>query len=249
MVIIRALAAAAIFTVAIIAGTPAVAECNGNYPSTCTPVAPKEPPETAAESEKASKPLQINSRYRARTAKARSERSAQTQRKRFAKRSGSKTVLALRSRRAKAVATRSRERTKAAEFATEDDAQVTPLPPVRSLRAPRRALASLDASASTGEAPDLTATEPLQPQPVVTVPIAKTVEQARPVPASVPAAGPAPIPGPAPVPVRTTSQDELNEIDLAAAGSPEPADQSWMRTLILAFGGLLAVGSALRLFL
>ena len=41
----------------------------------------------------------------------------------------------------------------------------------------------------------------------------------------------------------------MNEIDLAAAANPDAADQSWMRTLVLAFGGLLAVGSALRLFL
>jgi hypothetical protein len=51
------------------------------------------------------------------------------------------------------------------------------------------------------------------------------------------------------MPVRTVSQSEVNEIDLAAAAGPESADQSWMRTLVLAFGGVLAVGSALRLLL
>lgn len=47
--------------------------------------------------------------------------------------------------------------------------------------------------------------------------------------------------------VRIASQSEVNEIDLAAGSAP--ADVSWMRRLFIALGGLLAVGSAVRLFM
>jgi hypothetical protein len=46
-------------------------------------------------------------------------------------------------------------------------------------------------------------------------------------------------------PVRVASQDEVNEMDLAAAKSAI-TDSFWLRGLFLALGGLLAVGSALR---
>jgi len=48
--------------------------------------------------------------------------------------------------------------------------------------------------------------------------------------------------------VQVASQNEVNEPDLAA---PEPAasDHSWLRGLFLVFGGILALGSALRLLL
>lgn len=244
MLTMRAMAAVAIFTGAIIAAMPAAAQCNQNYTWTCTPVPYKDPPEPGAESEKTSKPLQINSRRPAARKAARAERSAQTQRKRFGKRSGPERTLSVRQRRAKAVAARARARVRPPIVAEDDLEESPPLPPVRRFAEPRRMLTSADPGASTGEATDLNAaTDVLQPQSVTTVPVAGSLaspaEPARPDPAA----------GPAPIPVRTVSQSEVNEIDLAVAAGPESADQSWMRTLVLAFGGVLAVGSALRLLL
>jgi hypothetical protein len=243
MLTIRAMAAiAAIFAGAIMVAAPALAACDSIYSQTCQPIPSVDPPEAAAEPEKASKPLQINRRHA--TRKAARERTAQVQRKRFGKKAGTQRVLTLRQKRATALAAKSRERVKPAAILAEDEVQDSPpLPPARSVRAPRRTVASADPSASSGEATDLNAaTDVLRAQPVVTVPVANPVEQARP--------APAPAAGPAPIPVPTVSQSEVNEIDLAAAtASPDPADQSWIRTLVLAFGGLLAVGSALRLFL
>jgi len=248
MLTMRALAAVAIFTGAIVAVTPVLASCDSIYNSTCKPIPYKDPPEPAAESEKTSKPLQINSRRPAARKAARAERSAQTQRKRFGKKSGTERTLSVRQRRAKAVAARARERVRPSVVAEDDLEESPPLPPVRRGGAPRRLLTSADPGASTGEATDITAaTDVLQPQSVTTVPVAGSL--ASPVAGPAEPARPDPAAGPAPIPVRTVSQSEVNEIDLAAAPGPETADQSWMRTLILAFGGVLAVGSALRLFL
>jgi hypothetical protein len=241
MLTIRAMAAAAVFVATIIAAAPAVASCDSIYNSTCKPIPAKDPPEPAAEPEKVSKPLQINARRLASRKANRAQRSAQKERKRYARGVTTTRVFALRQRRAKAMAAVPRERIKPAVI--EDD--VEPSPPVRSAKAPRRVLSAAEPGATSGEAPDLNAApDVVRPQPVVTVPVsapvANPVEQARPAPAV----------SPAPVPVRTVSPNEVNEIDLAAAApAPDPADQSWMRTLVLAFGGLLAVGSALRLFL
>ena len=242
MLTIRAVAAmSAIFVAALIAGTPVHASCDSIYTGSCKPIPAKDPPEPAAEPEKASKPLQINRRHAARKA-ARSQRTAQTPRKRYARGTTTETVLVLRQRRAKAVASAARERVKPAAIVAEDDE--APAPPPRSLRAPRRHLATADLNAPNGDATDGTAAaDVLRPHSVATVPVvtpvAAAAEQARPVP---PVATPAP-------PVRTVAQSEVNEIDLAAASTPDPADQSWMRTLVLAFGGVLAAGTALRLFL
>jgi hypothetical protein len=243
MLTIRAVAAmSAIFVAALVVGTPAHASCDSIYSGSCKPIPAKEAPEPAAEPEKTSKPLQINRRHAARKA-ARSQRTAQTPRKRYARGTTTETVLVLRKRRAKALASAPRERAKAAPIVAEDDA--APAPPRRSLRAPRRHLATADLNAPNGDATDgAAATDVLRPHSVATVPVATPVaagaEQARPAP---PVAAPAPA-------VRTVAQSEVNEIDLAAAAAtPDPADQSWMRTLVLAFGGVLAAGTALRLFL
>jgi hypothetical protein len=237
MLTIRAAAAISAIFVALVAGTPAHATCDSIYTGHCTSSPAKDPPE-AAETEKASKPLQINRRQAARKA-ARSARAAQTPRKRYARGTTTERVLVLRQRRAKAIASAPREQPKPAIVAEDDE---TPTPAPRSLRAPRRHVATTDLNALRGDATDgAGATDVLRPNPVATVPVATPVaaaaEQARPAP---PVAAPAP-------PVRTVSQSEVNELDLAATS--DPADQSWMRTLVLAFGGVLAAGTALRLFL
>jgi hypothetical protein len=249
MLTIRAMAAAAVFAGMMIAAAPAVASCDSIYNNTCKPIPATDPPEPSAEPDKASKPLQITSRRGASRKAGRAERSAQKGRKRYAPGVTTTRVFVLRQRRAKAMAAVPRERAKPA--AVEDD--VEPSPPVRSAKAPRRVLTAADPGATSGEVPDVTAApDVLRPQPVATVPVSSPVSSsvAGPVANPVEPARPAPAASPAPTPVRTVSQNEINEIDLAAAAAaPDPADQSWMRTLVLAFGGLLAVGSALRLFL
>ena len=243
MLTIRAMAAAAVFAGGIIAVTPALASCDSIYNSNCKPIAATDPPETAAESEKVSKPLQINGRRLGSRKVSRAERSVQKERKRYAPGVTTTRVFVLRQRRAKAMAAVPRARVKPA--AIEDEVET---PPVRNARAPRRVLTAADPSATSGEAPDVNgASDVVRPQPVVTVPVSSAV--AAPVANPVEQARPAHATSIAPTPVRTVSPNEVNEIDLAAAAAPDPADQSWMRTLVLAFGGLLAVGSALRLFL
>ncbi|MFL5098048.1 MAG: hypothetical protein ACJ8ES_22320, partial [Xanthobacteraceae bacterium] len=81
---------------------------------------------------------------------------------------------------------------------------------------------------------------PVGAAPIAAAPVgAATTTQA-----SEPASEPAPV---KPVPV--ASQSEVNEIDLAAADPAPQSDGSWLRGLFIAFGGVLALGSALRLFL
>ena len=65
---------------------------------------------------------------------------------------------------------------------------------------------------------------------------------------SVVASEPAPAPTVAPRPVRVVSQEEFNEMDLAAASMAGSSDSFWLRGLFIVFGGLIAAGSALRLF-
>ena len=240
MLTMRAVAAiSAIFVAALVAGTPALASCDSLYTGNCKSIPANDPPEAAAEPEKASKPLQINRRHAARKA-ARSERTAPTQRKRYARGTTTERVLVLRQRRAKAVASVPRERVKPAAIVAQDDE--APVPPPRSLRAPRRHVATADLNAQNGDATDgAAATDVLRPHSVATVPVAPPVAAAAEQAPAPPVAAPAP-------PVRAVSQSEVNELDLAAA-TPDPADQSWMRTLVLAFGGVLAAGTALRLFL
>ena len=107
-------------------------------------------------------------------------------------------------------------------------------------------------SERTGTPAEASRPAPGATAPVITAPAmptsAVTVAAAGPVAASVVQAS-QPVPAPA-APIRVAAQNEVNELDLAAAeSSAAPAKSSWLRSLFLAFGGLIAVGSALRLFL
>ena len=172
MLTIRVIAVA-VFVAAIVAGTPALAACdsdsnsNSIYSPNCRPIPANDPPEEATETTKVSKPLQITRRKA-----ARSERSAQSQRKRFGKKTGTQRALTVRQRRAKALAAVPRQRVKPAAVAA-DDALETPAPaPVRRTMTPQRVTAA-DPGASTGEASDVSAaTDVLQPTAVVTAPAA-----------------------------------------------------------------------------
>jgi hypothetical protein len=43
--------------------------------------------------------------------------------------------------------------------------------------------------------------------------------------------------------------NEVNELDLAAAPTPEPTGTSWLSYLLVTLGGALAAASTVRLFL
>ena len=97
------------------------------------------------------------------------------------------------------------------------------------------------------------AAEPMAAQPIAPTIAQAAVREAAQSPGAAmaePAGAPA-AQAAATVPPSTTvpvaSQNEVNEIDLAAKGPP--ADSYWLRNLFIAVGGLLAVGSALRLLL
>ena len=52
---------------------------------------------------------------------------------------------------------------------------------------------------------------------------------------------------PVQAPLRVASQQDVNEMDLAAVDAAAASESFWLRGLFLALGGLLALGSALRL--
>jgi hypothetical protein len=291
MATFRTIASAAVASAVIFAGlsvlaTPAHA-CDSNYPWTCKPVPSIDPPEAAAESDKAAaKPLKIASR-RARAAaktakapkaaaKAASSRAQQEPRKRFARKGESRREAA-RAQRARAAAARIAEAS--AGEVEPIEAERTPLPRPAPRRranptgepnsgfavwAERIATAEPVIEASPSERPAAATTAP-PAEPMAAQPIAPTMAQAavreaaqstgaataeprEPAtaePAGAPAAQPAAATAPPSVPV--ASQNEVNEIDLAA--KDPPADSLWLRNLFIAVGGLLAVGSALRLLL
>jgi hypothetical protein len=240
--------AAAIIAAATMIATAAHA-CDQRFPWTCKPVPSIEPAE-AAETKASAKPLKITSRRATRTAKASSRtasaRSAETRRAQLARKASVRRAV-LRSRHAKAVAAAQAadDEPKAAvvtrKAARAEPAEGQPAIP-RAPRAPRVADGSSEANSAFAMMwKDRTA---------VTVPPAEfsgpaSADEAatQPVPTKpVPVVAPVPVPT---NPVKVVAQDEVNEIDLAAA-NPEPADSSWLRNLFLAMGGLLALGSALR---
>jgi hypothetical protein len=240
--IVRKLAcAAAIVAAATTLGTAAQA-CDQRFPWTCKPI-PSTATEEAVQPKAGAKPLQVTSRRAARTAKASSrsagEQSASTKRARLARKASARRTV--RSRHARPAA--SARAADSAEMATVAAQKVGSEQPTerQAVRAPRVAAGRSDPNSAfammwkdrttvTAEPAELSRPAPAEPaaQPVTTKPAA--------------AVAPDPVPA---KPVRMVAKDEANEIDLAAA-NPEAADSSWLRSLFLALGGLLALGSALR---
>jgi hypothetical protein len=247
----RIVTIAAVLAALMIVGTPAHA-CDSNYPWLCKPVPSIDPPESAAEPAKpAAKPLEIaNRRGAARTAVAAkaSKSSIYNSRKSTARKATARR-WAERSRRAKAAAARKLIETSAKAEPTEAFRAVTTASPE-----PRRKPAVVSAAApateaAAGSSPGFAgmwaerSTAAAEPLPAVAA-----AEPGQ--PASEPApAQPEPAVSQHPVSQHPVSQHEVNEIDLAAAEPLATPDSSWMRSLFIAFGGLLAVGSALRLFI
>ena len=250
MAIFRITVIAAIFTALTISLSPAHA-CDSNYPWTCKPVPSIDPPEAAADAKPAAKPLKIMFRPRAAAAQTRkavnaavkAERSAQTSRKRLARKAVTRR-WAVRARLAKVAAARI-----AAEQADVEqpiEQAKIPVPKRRDAAEKpdlRRERLAEGNEPNTGFAAIWAERSAAQPEAAAVAAESGSTEAA----ADPVAASPIPIPVVAsPVPV--ASQDDINEIDLAAAPAAASIDSFWLRGLFLAFGGLLAVGSALRLF-
>ena len=225
--------------------------CDSLYPWLCQPVPSIDPPEApepskpAAKPQAAPKPLPIaTQRGRDVRASARNTRAAQAQVHKRSVRKPAARHWALRARHAKIVAARAApEAAKAAAIeATHGDSAkasnvespaLAPAPTADNGAGPSSGFASMWAERSAAE-PAIDAA--VARAPTVDVTSTASGEATEAVPAA-----------PAPS-VAIVGQDEPNELDLAA---PEPvvSNSSWLRGLFLAFGGLIAVGSALRLFL
>jgi hypothetical protein len=221
MAIFRLLAIAAVFAAGL--GMPAHA-CDSNYPWTCQPVRSIDPPETTEPSKPAAKPLST-------------KRSAQA--KRNARKSAARQ-WAVRARRAK-IAAASAAAARAAAAEARKSAQSEP---------------TRKASAKPGEAgPAITPARVAEDGNDRNTGFATMwAERSTAEPAAASAADPArimePATGSAPLnPVTVALQNEVTAIDLAAAEPVAASNSSWLRGLFLAFGGLIAAGSALRLFL
>ena len=224
--------------------------CDERFPWTCKPAPSTASSEPAESAKPSAKPLQIATRRRgssAKTAKA-SERSAHVSRKRLARKAAATHRWVARARHAKAVAAVREGDTRASEEtrATPGDAfnKAVPEPqelgrkdaPPRSSRSIRVADGSSEGGpgfASMWKDRMVAAAEPVE-LPAPRQPAAAAAD-----PASAPAQRPLP----------ALSQDEVNDMDLAAAAAPATTDLFWLRGLFLALGGLLAVGSALRFLL
>jgi hypothetical protein len=249
MAFLRTVALAAPVVALMLPGLPAHA-CDSNYAWLCKPVPSidaSEPTET-----RASKPLPITSvrkearakalRARAaiKSAKAKGQRSAQARVKRVARKLPARRLVL-------------RPRHQSVAAAPPEDLGQTPGESTRITATKPRERAQKPDAASAGNAqatreantgfvaawePSAGVAEPVEAAPVGAAATAATATEA-----SAPASEPAPV-----MPVLVASQSEVNEIDLAA---PEPAqsDGSWLRRLFIVFGGILALGSALRLFL
>jgi hypothetical protein len=249
MTFLRTVALAAPVAALMLPGLPAHA-CDSNYAWLCKPVPSidaSEPTET-----RASKPLPITSvRKEARAAKAVRARAAIKSAKAKVQRSAQARVKHVaRKPPARRLVLRPRHQSVAA--APPEDLGLTPGESTRITATKPRERAQKPDAASAGNAqatreantgfvaawePSAGVAEPVGAAPVGAATAATATE------ASAPASEPAPV-----MPVLVATQSEVNEIDLAA---PEPAqsDGSWLRGLFIAFGGILALGSALRLFL
>jgi hypothetical protein len=235
---------------AIIAGSVFLASaahaCDDRLPHTCKPIpgaAAAEPAETA-KSGKRSKPLQITTRRRggsAKSAKATRERAAHVSRKQAARKAASRRSAA-RARHAAATAAERADVEPARPLG--DGLKQAGSGPVElsrhdALPSPSRPARVADGSndgapAFASKWKDVTApaTEPFELAAAASRPAAAPSE---------PAASRPPQP-----PLSGVSRDEPNEMDLAVGTAPASSDSFWWRGLFLAFGGLLAVGSALR---
>jgi hypothetical protein len=223
--------------------------CDSNYPWLCTPVPSIDPPETAESDKPSAKPLPITPRAgrAAKTSKSvRVERSAQANHKRMARRSAARQ-WAVRARHAKiaaasAAAASAVARTAAAEAQKAGLSESARTAPAKPSEAGLRPAIPPTRVTDDGNGPNAGFAAMWAEMPAER----STAEQAAAdaPPTAEPATGAAPLNA-----VAVASQNDVNAIDLAAADPAAPADSSWLRGLVLALGGLIAVGSALRMFI
>jgi hypothetical protein len=226
--------------------------CDSNYPWLCPPVPSVDPPPDAtaepAKGAKPAKPPQVANRHGAKlvTAKAAAKSTtAKASARKIAARKAAMRRFAARARMKTAVASKPIQASAASADVGEarTNAVAVPVANPRPVVAPPRVAdgsgGGTNGFASMWAERSVAAMETPSRQAQ-----ADTLAQAE-APAGQPVAA-----APAPAPVAVAPQSEANEIDLAAADSPPPAsDQSWVRSLFLAFGGLLAAGTALRFFI
>jgi hypothetical protein len=238
---------------AAVLGLPALA-CDSNYPWLCTPVPSIDPPETAESDKPAAKPLPITPRAGRATKTSKSvrvERSTQVNHKRMARRSAARQ-WAVRARHAKiaaasaaaasAAAASAVARTAAAEAQKAGLSESARTVPAKPSEAGLRPAIPPTGVADDGNGPNTGFAAMWAEVPAERSRAEQAAADAP--PTAEPAAGAAPLNA---VPV--VSQNEVNAIDLAAADPAAPADSTWLRGLVLALGGLIAVGSALRMFI
>jgi len=248
---LRTVAVAAILASFALPSTAARA-CDSNYPWLCKPVPSIDPPEAATESNKpAPKPLQITSRRAAAAARAKAHRAAKASAKTTkatAKLERSKQVArtsvarreALRGRAAKVAAARVAGQD-SAETAPIESTKIAPTRRSEAVHPPATAAGVVDASVADASNDSNAGFAAMWAE--------RGTAAAGPVDARSEAAAQAASEPVAAGPVQVASQNAVNQLETAA---PEPAtasDGDWLRALFLAFGGLLALGSALRLFL
>jgi hypothetical protein len=242
MAILRTVALVAPVAVLLLPGLPAHA-CDSNYPWLCKPVPSIDSSGTTEN--KVGKPLPITSQRKdasarkpakakvaAKSANARVQRSAQTRVKHVAHKPPARRLV-LRPHHQNVAAVPPED----SALTPGESKRIAPTKPgerVQKLPVPSAGIAEARNEPNVGFAAAWERTTGLA-EPVWAAPAA---------PASEPAGEPAPVPS-----VLVASQSEVNEIDLAAADTAPQSDGSWLRRLFIAFGGVLALGSALRLFL
>lgn len=234
---VRAVFVAAALAGLLVAGSPARA-CDTNYPWLCKPV----PSTDSAEAAPESKPLPITSRRaaaatrraQARAAKAAARASRVAAKAERAAKAKSRHATGGTSARQFVLAARAKDATRQAEEEVRESRPSAPAKvakpgkpdaarAIASATEPNVGFAVLWGERSTGTAEPVEAPVQVAIEPVMAAPAAP------------------------PPPVAVASA--VNELDLGQSRSTAPSDGSWLRNLFIAFGGLLAFGSALRLFI
>jgi len=236
MATFRSMASAALCSATLCAGMMVLA-------TTCQPAAGQAAAATTAESGKpAAKPLQVTARRARGAAAARLARASRSQAssaaakgERSARHKSTARRWATRARHAKAVRAGMADE-EAASAARSEPAKTAAVKPIAAVRKPALPYApALDGS-----------DQPSSGFAAIWSERTKAGNEAEPTP---PPQAREPVAAPVmPPPIGAAPKSEANEIDLAASNPAAPSDSFWLRGLFLALGGLIAIGSALRLF-
>jgi len=264
MTAFREIAIAALLASLALAATPAQA-CDSNYPWLCKPAPSIDPPEASGGSDQAdAKPTKMISRRA--TAAARAKRAQRGKVKAGTTQQATRATDSGRKRSARKAAARQlvlRARKAAPAAADDDEADTRPAADAAAEPrqvAPKRAGALAQAAADNTREPttgfaalwaERGAGQPVPSDARVPGTAVSQASSAQAPSSPVPATQAVETsPQPASPPVQVVPQDEINALDLAADDPPPSRSETgWLRALFLAFGGILALGSAVRLFL